>query len=191
MATIKGTRPFRGKDVPALLINGEAYMAVATKVELACQDGGYDEFFYAIEDVGQKQTIRIGIEYKGKRHYGIAQIKWGGKGADLTDPIENAETSARGRALAAAGFHLGALASAEDMARRAGIVEAEPTALPEPGLRERIGELGHQLHMSREEFSTFLYSYTNQDTGKVALQAAYNALEEMLGNQQLVEAQMP
>lgn len=70
---------------------------------------------------------------------GCAEIKVGGKGADMTHPIENAETSALGRALAKLGFGVvgGGLASAEEVleAKRLSSVEAQtkeeaPAAAP-------------------------------------------------------------
>src|SRR6185437_17006209 len=94
---------FRGKLVPARKYGDNYYLEVATKVALAHADGGFTEVSHEFVHVGEKDVIRLCIEMKnGQRFYGSAQIKWGGQGADKSDPVENAETSARGRALAAA-----------------------------------------------------------------------------------------
>lgn len=157
MGTTKGTRLFRGKEVPALLINNEAYMEVATKVALAHEDGGFSEISHEFLTVGSKDVIRICIEFKGKHFYGSAQIKWGGKNADATDPVENAETSARGRALAAAGYHLGAMSSAEDMQRFTRVVEDHPPLSPQ---RMILWEMAQKIGYDFPKFQSLLEAYT-------------------------------
>lgn len=142
---------FHGHKAPARVYGDNQYLEVATKVELAhagaAPEPGFSEVSHDFIKCGpnnEHEAIRIGIEYKGKTFYGTAQIKWGGKNVDAIDPVENAETSARGRALAAAGFEVGSMASAEDMARVLGngharVVESEPLALPDPEMRPPDG----------------------------------------------------
>jgi hypothetical protein len=61
-------------------------------------------------------VVRIHSEIFGTLE-GVSKINWDGKGADRTNPIENAYTSAIGRALALGGFGLlgTGIASAEEM----------------------------------------------------------------------------
>ena len=133
-----GVELFRGKQVPVRYFATAPYLEVATKVRLAHEDGGFTEVSHEFVRVGDKDVIRICLEIKGQRFYGSAQIKWGGKAADATDPVENAEASARGRALAAAGYELGHMASADDMDRvvesdgSRRVVDGETAALPAP-----------------------------------------------------------
>lgn len=139
-----GMELFRGKPVPVRYFATGPYLEVATKVRLAHEDGGFTEVSHEFVHVGDKDVIRICIEIKGQRFYGSAQIKWGGKAADATDPVENAETSARGRALAAAGYELGHMASADAMDRvvesdGSRWVDEEPEALSAPQLALSAG----------------------------------------------------
>jgi hypothetical protein len=128
-AASKGIAKFRSKDVPVRFYGDQPYLEVATKVALAHEDGGFSEVYHEFISVGDKTACKIGVEVKGKVFFGTAQVKFGGKAADASDPIENAETSALGRALAAAGYEIGAMASAEDMAHVT--VESEaPRQLP-------------------------------------------------------------
>src|SRR5579859_7280616 len=115
MPKTRGTAKWRGKDVPVMVLSGEPYMEVATKIALAHEDGGFTEVSHEFVMIGNTDVIRICIEMKGQQFYGSAQIKWGGKNADATDPIENAETSALGRALSGAGYQINSVASADDM----------------------------------------------------------------------------
>lgn len=74
---------------------------------------------------------------------GVAAINIGGKGADLTHPLENAETSSLGRALAKLGYGLigPGLASAEEvMEARLLKKELEPEGAPEEPVAEEAGE---------------------------------------------------
>lgn len=91
---------------------------------------------------------------------GVASINVGGKGADLTHPLENAETSSLGRALAKLGYGLigSGLASAEEVEEakrrrkeldsslsheeeRADETEAKPETKPGSGAKPEIVEI--------------------------------------------------
>lgn len=113
----------QGESVPTLKLGNKDYAPVPVRVESAHRNGaeakiGYEFLSHEFLTVGSKDVIKVCILVQGKKFYGTAMIKWGGKGADATDPIENAETSAVGRALGFAGFNIEqGIAPAEDVQR--------------------------------------------------------------------------
>ena len=77
-----------------------------------------NEILENVGDISPKYplVVRIHSDIFGTLE-GVSKINWNGRGADATNPLENAYTSAVGRALALAGFGLlgTGIASAEEM----------------------------------------------------------------------------
>jgi hypothetical protein len=77
-----------------------------------------NEIIENVGDISPKYplVVRIHSDIFGTLE-GVSKINWNGRGADATNPLENAYTSAVGRALALAGFGLlgTGIASAEEM----------------------------------------------------------------------------
>lgn len=179
------TRQVGTISAPVLNISGNAYAPVHVRVEAAHAsiDGpgtGYTMVRCEWKLIFEIKCCEVEIAIGSHHFIGTAEVKPG-----FAYSIEDMQTSALGRALGFAGFEIKtAIASADDMEAvlrgqgRATVVESQPEALPEPGLRERVGELGHQLHMTEPEFRTFLYNHTAD--GKVDLVAAVSELEQRL-----------
>lgn len=157
----------------ATMIEGRPYPRVHNRVEAAHDRGGYNVISHEVKEIAGIWCYEVVIELpNGQRFPGTAEIN-----KAVEKPIAKAETRAIGRALAFAGFHIkSSIASEEEMED---IIEGrgEVIVSEQPNLKEEIGKLGRQLFTERADFETFLYSYTNQDTGKIALQPAYNALK--------------
>lgn len=141
---------FYWKDKTLLLAEKHWYLRVEGRLARL-----YDEFplpDYRIvihpaqfREIGKTHVCSVQVDiYRGtelvRSAAGTAQIHFGGTGVDATAPIENAETSALGRALAQLGVALdgfGGLASAEDMVRAL----TAKQALPVGGVDPETGEI--------------------------------------------------
>ena len=106
-------------------IHGKDYTTVAERVQAAHAAGGFailSTEVLALGDTG-RFYVRVQIQYQGKRYIGLSEVPRNGKpgSPEATAPLEVAETSAVGRALAFAGFGVdGSIASADEL-RRAGV----------------------------------------------------------------------
>ena len=106
------TRQVGGQDFNVLNLQGKAYAPVHQRVEAATTAGGYSIISCEYKEIFERRVCEVWIEYNGKRFVGTAEIK-----KDFARPLEDAQTSAVGRALGFAGFDIQtAIASAEDMA---------------------------------------------------------------------------
>lgn len=124
-----------------MVLQGKPYMTVAGRLAMAMdehrKEGAKLTYKTELLKFGEKIAYCKTIIESPLRGYaeGVAQIKFGGKGADATDPIENASTSSCGRALRFLGYDVdgGSVASADDMERVVSAEAADPPAVsPEP-----------------------------------------------------------
>lgn len=105
-------------------IKGKPYATVAERVTAAHAAGGFAILATDVLPLGGdgRLYVKVQIEYNRRRYIGLSEVPRSGKpgSPEETSPLEVAETSALGRALAFAGFGVdGSIASADEM-RRAG-----------------------------------------------------------------------
>lgn len=190
-----------GMEVPTVNIRGTEYPKVATRVQVAhngALGSGFSMVGNEIVSIKDRHFIKITILVADHQFSGTAEIHFGltDKSADATSPLETAETSALGRALAFAGFIVDTIASADEM-ERAGhaFVDSEPPrqmpaqnghkALPaaQNTLGAECAALGHQLLMDEKAYRAIVHSYTHD--GKVAWASVKSALETKIAEQSI------
>ena len=102
-------------------IKGKQYSTVAERVKAAHAAGGFSITASEIVPFGpDRYAVKVTISLGDRQFIGISEIRLTAKAgtADGDAPIECAETSALGRALAFAGFATdGTIASADEMLR--------------------------------------------------------------------------
>lgn len=101
-----------GEEYNVLKLDGKPYAPVNQRVESAMKHGGYSILSCEFKVIFERQVCEVWLEVEGRKFCGTAEIK-----KSFTRPLEDAQTSAIGRALGFAGFDIErAIASAEDMA---------------------------------------------------------------------------
>ena len=103
-----------------LKLHGKEYMTVAERINLLLSQGEVTRFYSLNTDIVEmndaycviKATLTLGPNLSFTGH---AMEEKGNKGVNKTSHVENCETSAIGRALAAAGFHGSEYASADEL----------------------------------------------------------------------------
>lgn len=121
-------------------------------------------------EFGGLNLCQVSIEIEGKLFKGTASVNIGGRGVDATNPIENAETSALGRALGLAGFgSLESVASAEEVKTAVSRAESGYKA-PEPQLptktdleiaQDRLKAAVQNIGMDGQALADYLKKYYN------------------------------
>lgn len=127
-----------GINLTPVSIKGKDYIPVAMRIAEVNASAMVPRF-QLIEsrffEFGGLHLCQVSIEIEGKLFKGTASCNIGGRGVDATNPIENAETSALGRALGLAGFgSLESVASAEEVKTAVSRAESgyKPAPKPEP-----------------------------------------------------------
>lgn len=187
-----------GDEYNVLKLDGKPYAPVNQRVESAIKHGGYTVVSCEFKEIFEHRVCEVWIEVEGRKFCGTAEIK-----KNFARPLEDAQTSAIGRALGFAGFDIErAIASAEDMAslesasvtvdaeapRQIKPAPAAPKvvhkALPEPKAKvptvgDQCVNLAKDLHFTRSDWNALVTLHTHSDkTDWEAMKAALMAQVE-------------
>lgn len=100
-------------------LHGKEYMTVAERINLLLSQNEITRHYSLNTDIvaheGESVIIKATLTLGSQTFTGHAMEEKGNKGINKTSHVENCETSAIGRALAAAGFHGSEYASADEL----------------------------------------------------------------------------
>lgn len=186
------TAQIKGEAYPVLNLQGKAYAPVHQRVESAHKHGGYTVISCEFKEIFEMRVCEVWIEIDGKRFPGTAELK-----KTFDRPLEDAQTSAIGRALGFAGYDIQtAIASQEDMEsvlqeRNISVVESEPPALPAPEpppIALECAETAKALGMEANEYKALVLSYRKPGSKEILWQNVKSALETAKAEKSLPEA---
>lgn len=152
-------------DAPKVVIKGKKYSQVATRVEVFRKHFGIELGILTeiIEVTDQHVIIKASITRDGAPiATGMAEEVRGSSSINKTSALENCETSAIGRAMAAFGLHGGEYATADEVTRAIG--QQNKPAEPDPFAESRssghvvvqVGEHGADWATWREQIEAQL-----------------------------------
>jgi hypothetical protein len=128
------TTQTRQGEATTIKVSGKDYITVAERVRLVTDGAGYSIVDADIFPLLERWFYRVRIKIEDRTYIGTAEIKFGARsGADASAPVECAETSAIGRALAFAGIGVvDGIASADEVARQNAPEPRQQAAKPTP-----------------------------------------------------------
>lgn len=177
-----------------LKIHGKEYMTVAERINLLLSQNEVTRYYSLTTEIIEntdkycimKATLTLGEDGFDKQFTGHALEEPASKGINKTSHLENCETSAIGRALAAAGFHGSEYASADELVEalnkqsdKFAVTTSLKPSEPEKTIRDVKIEMGGVKASAKAAgFKGVYYDFLNQCSAEKARigEAQYRAI---------------